>query len=394
MEAKQGFLLISDISGYTRFLVESELGHAKEILDSLLKSTIDAIRAPIRVLSTRGDAVVAFVADEDFRQPQTLLESIEAIYFDFRRQLEFMDVNTTCTCQACANMSALDLKVFLHHGEYIEQDLAGTVELQGADVILANLLMKNHVKEATGLFGYGLITEPAITAMRAESIVMEMTVHYETYEHFGQVGMRIWDLPSKWSAEKARTVSEPDPAAAWVVESIEVPVPQWVAWDHATDERQKRRYYDMESVNRVDDLGGLVRTGAQFHCVHKTVCTSWVTCGSRSRTGTRRTGSGATRWPLESRFRSRCRSSRPTPARRSGSCMTSRSRVTPPNSRTCSGVLPGMRSIVWGRFSRRSEVVSSAPAPVIRHTEGDERTGRCCSMTGDSSSRKADTTSS
>ncbi len=269
MEAKQGFLLISDISGYTRFLVESELGHAKEILDSLLKSTIDAIRAPIRVLSTRGDAVVAFVADEDFRQPQTLLESIEAIYFDFRRQLEFMDVNTTCTCQACANMSALDLKVFLHHGEYIEQDLAGTVELQGADVILANLLMKNHVKEATGLFGYGLITEPAITAMRAESIVMEMTVHYETYEHFGQVGMRIWDLPSKWSAEKARTVSEPDPAAAWVVESIEVPVPQWVAWDHATDERQKRRYYDMESVNRVDDLGGLVRPGAQFHCVHK-----------------------------------------------------------------------------------------------------------------------------
>jgi hypothetical protein len=49
MEVKNGYLLISDISGYTEFLVQSELLHAKEILDTLLQTGIQSIRPPIRV---------------------------------------------------------------------------------------------------------------------------------------------------------------------------------------------------------------------------------------------------------------------------------------------------------------------------------------------------------
>ena len=136
-------------------------------------------------------------------------------------------------------------------------------------MILVNLLMKNRVKEVTGLFGYGLITDAAVAAMDADDLVSEMATHHETYEHFGEVGMRIWNLPSSWATEKAERASEPDPAASWVVQSIETSAPQWVAWDHATDEDQKRLYYDMKSVSRVDDLGGPVRSGSQFHCVHE-----------------------------------------------------------------------------------------------------------------------------
>lgn len=40
MEVKKGYLLISDISGYTEFLVRSELQHAKEILDTLLETGV------------------------------------------------------------------------------------------------------------------------------------------------------------------------------------------------------------------------------------------------------------------------------------------------------------------------------------------------------------------
>ena len=36
MDVKHGYLLITDITGYTEFLVGSELDHAKEILDTLL----------------------------------------------------------------------------------------------------------------------------------------------------------------------------------------------------------------------------------------------------------------------------------------------------------------------------------------------------------------------
>jgi hypothetical protein len=267
-EVKEGYLLISDISGYTQFLVESELAHAKEILDTLLATTIDAIKAPIRMLNTRGDAVVAFVAANEFLQPQSLLEAVERIYFDFRRQLTFMNLNTTCTCNACINMGALDLKVFLHYGEYIEQDINGMTELQGADVILANLLMKNGVKELLGLDGYALITDVAIEAMAAEALTTGMTIHTEGYEHFGETKMRIWDLPAAWERERMKRRAAISPETAWIVESVDTSAPQWTAWDHATDAGKKEVYYDMISVDRVDDLGGPVREGSQYHCVH------------------------------------------------------------------------------------------------------------------------------
>jgi hypothetical protein len=51
-------------------------------LDTLLQTGVKSIRPPIRVLNTRGDAVLAFVAADDFLQPQSLLEAIEMIYYD------------------------------------------------------------------------------------------------------------------------------------------------------------------------------------------------------------------------------------------------------------------------------------------------------------------------
>ena len=269
MDIKKGYLLVTDISGYTQFLVESELGHAKEILDSLLKSTMDRIKAPVRILNTRGDAVLCFVDENQFIQPQSLIEAIERIYYDFRNQLSFMDLNTTCPCNACININTLDLKVFLHFGEYIEQDLDGATELQGADVILVNLLMKNTVKEALGLYGYALISDAAIEAMGAEDLVGDMFEHAETYEHFDEVRMRIWDLPAEWQREVARHRSDFSAENAWVAVEREIAAPQWTVWDYATDRDTKRRYLGMEAVHRTDDLGGAIREGSAFHCVHR-----------------------------------------------------------------------------------------------------------------------------
>lgn len=269
MDVTAGYLLTTDISGYTKFLVESELGHAKEILDTLLRTTIDAVKAPVRVLKPMGDAIMCFVRADEFRQPQSLLEATREIYLEFRRHLDFMTLNTTCECDACVNMAALDMKVFLHFGEFIEQDLDGTTELQGRDVILGSLLMKNDVTAATGLAGYALITRAAVDAMGAGDLVGAMTEHVEHYEHFGDVAMVVWDLPAEWDAELQRRRQEIDPAAKWLVAERPTPAPQWKAWDVATDTAMKRIYYDMQSVDRVDDLAGPVREGSMYHCVHE-----------------------------------------------------------------------------------------------------------------------------
>ncbi len=55
---------------------------------------------------------------------------MEKTYFDFRRQLELMKLNTTCDCDACVNMSALDLKIFIHYGQYLEQQIGTKRDLR------------------------------------------------------------------------------------------------------------------------------------------------------------------------------------------------------------------------------------------------------------------------
>ena len=57
-------------------------------------------------------------------------------------------------------MDELDLKVFLHHGEFIFQNSQGKDELAGTDVNTLFRLMKNNVVENTGIHAYALITNP------------------------------------------------------------------------------------------------------------------------------------------------------------------------------------------------------------------------------------------
>ena len=73
---------------------------------------------------------------------ETLVEIIEDTYVAFRRAMEFMVLNTTCQCNACANINTLDLKFFVHHGSYAIQKLGAHEELIGEDVNTAFRLMK------------------------------------------------------------------------------------------------------------------------------------------------------------------------------------------------------------------------------------------------------------
>jgi hypothetical protein len=56
----RGQLVIADISGYTRFLTDSELDHANGIVADLLNSIVDAMQTPLAVSNIEGDAVFMY----------------------------------------------------------------------------------------------------------------------------------------------------------------------------------------------------------------------------------------------------------------------------------------------------------------------------------------------
>src|ERR687887_407575 len=106
--SQTGILLITDITGYSKYVHQSELEHAQSSLTDLLNLLIDHTRSPLVLSKLEGDAVFAYAPYEGFLQGQTLIEIVEATYIAFRKALDLMILNTTCTCAACRNLKDLD----------------------------------------------------------------------------------------------------------------------------------------------------------------------------------------------------------------------------------------------------------------------------------------------
>ena len=68
-------------------------------------------------------------------------------------------------CKACALAPRLDLKAFVHYGDYLRSTIAGRDELSGADVIVAHRLLKGAGAASAVGRGFVLFTAPAAGAL-------------------------------------------------------------------------------------------------------------------------------------------------------------------------------------------------------------------------------------
>jgi len=199
---QQGFLIISDITGYSKYLHESELEHARDSLTNLLNLLIQHTQSPLVLSKLEGDAVFSSAPAGGFLQGQSLLDMIESTYASFRKALDLMVLNTTCTCNACRNLPNLDLKFFVHFGSYMTQKLGDFTELVGNDVNLVHRLAKNHIKEETGFKAYAAFTQSVMDALGLEDFQNSLTPHRETFADVGEVQMYVHDMHKVWERLK------------------------------------------------------------------------------------------------------------------------------------------------------------------------------------------------
>ena len=202
--SQQGFLIISDITGYSKYVNESELEHARDSLAALLNILIQHTQSPLVISKLEGDAVFSYAPERGFLQGQSLLDMIESTYASFRKALELMVLNTTCTCNACRNLPNLDLKFFVHFGSYITQKLGNFNELVGNDVNLVHRLAKNHIKEETGCKAYAAFTQSVMEALGLEEFQNSLIPYRETFADVGEVQMYVQDMHTVWERLKDR----------------------------------------------------------------------------------------------------------------------------------------------------------------------------------------------
>jgi hypothetical protein len=266
--ANKGFFIITDISGYTEYLTESELDHAHEILQSLFDAELKQIKFPLKISGFRGDAIFMYTPELCFVNPQTFLETLENLYIVFLETLQQMQFNTTCPCRACRNIHKLDLKMCIHYGEYIVQKLGDREELLGADVIVPHRMLKNHVIEQTGVKAYALFSQAAADALHISELSQPLIPHTESYEHLGEVKMQVFDLALVWKKAQERKRNFVSKEDAWIFLEIDLPYPPTLIWEYLTKPDLEAGFLGYDYAERIDTLGGRVREDAGFHCAH------------------------------------------------------------------------------------------------------------------------------
>jgi len=262
---EEGYLVLADITGYTSFLTRTELEHAHGIVAELTTLVIARLAAPLRFVELEGDAVFAYAPAAAFDDAERLIDMMEACYVAFRLRLEEMRLATTCTCTACALMSALDLKFIGHLGSFVLQQTPHGTKPMGPDVILVHRLLKNRVTDTLRITAYAWLTDAFL--QRAGG-TLGLPAHAERYDDVGEVKGRVVDVGQAVARHRdARIFVERHEADLELVTPL--PVPRAIAWEYHINPRKRLRWQrDARGIEARPNAAGRAGVGWESHCDH------------------------------------------------------------------------------------------------------------------------------
>ncbi len=263
-----GYLLIADITGYTQYLSESELEHAQETLTALLELLVENTGPPLVISRLAGDAVISYGLREDFFLGQTFIEKIEDTYVTFRKAIERLVLNNTCQCNACANISNLDLKFFIHFGTFGIQQISNLDELVGSDINLLHRLLKNTFTEKTGFRAYALYTDAAIQQLDVQDLAEAMTPHEEAYEHLGAVKTWVQDMHPVWERKRSGTAVNFPYDNIWGKFEVVINMPRERVWDYLIQPKYRNTLIGSDRMEITNRSQGRIAPGSVYQCYH------------------------------------------------------------------------------------------------------------------------------
>ena len=148
-----GLLFIPDISGFTKFVNETEIEHSRYIIGGLLENIINSNQIGLTISEIEGDAVL-FYRYGEAPSLDEIYGQVERMFYNFQKQLKNLESRRACQCSACTAAKNLSLKIITHYGEFSSYNVKNYSKLIGKDVIVAHQLLKNDID----LHEYWLVT--------------------------------------------------------------------------------------------------------------------------------------------------------------------------------------------------------------------------------------------
>lgn len=264
---QQALIFLPDISGFTKFVSETEISHSTHIISELLEIIIGANDIGLEVAEIEGDAVLFYRLGP---QPdlEELVQQCHKMYLAFHSHLIRYSRDRICQCGACSTANNLDLKFVAHHGDIIVRKIQDRLQLMGADVTISHKLLKNNVDSNA----YILLSEPVLNGQPREDININgisFDCSNTDYEGIGKVEYRSGNT-IQWREE----VPEPQPVPSEfktikspVSTSVIINAPIQAVHDIITD---LNRRMDWRPKNKIKfDSNHLMRIGDTHDCIIK-----------------------------------------------------------------------------------------------------------------------------
>ena len=146
MNSKSDSLIfIPDITGFTRFVNETEIKHSQHIISELLEILVKSNTLEMKVSEIEGDAIL-FYRENHIPDEAAIFEQAKQMFIAFHSHLKEYEARRICRCGACTTVNDLSLKFIVHQGEIGFTTVLNRSKPFGAEVVLSHRLLKNQVE--------------------------------------------------------------------------------------------------------------------------------------------------------------------------------------------------------------------------------------------------------
>jgi len=272
----QALIFIPDISGYTKFITETETKHAKHLITELLEVIIKADKLKMHVSEIEGDAVL-FYRKGDPPNLNELIAQAKKMFLDFHTHLKIIQRDNVCQCGACRSAVNLTLKFVSLYGTLEEVTIQNFSKIMGSDVILAHRLLKNNIDSNE----YLLITGDHFTTQNYSGSGLDEWVlfheHKESFDNFEEVQIKYLPLTEvKKELPDVSQLKRSDLEYTNPDISIFINAPLMLVHEMLTDNNAKLEYVpdlkevkNSHAVNRVNSSHTCVFDDLEVHFVTK-----------------------------------------------------------------------------------------------------------------------------
>jgi len=266
--AEPTLLFIPDISGFTKFVHETEISHSEHIITELLEALIDANEMDLQISEIEGDAVLFYRKGKKPTAAETLAQ-VQRMYIKFHVALRKYESQRICQCGACVNSNGLSLKFIIHYGDISINQVKTRIKLFGKDLIVAHRLMKNEIP----LEEYVLITHQLINAcsswVEIDQVAWEKPSQGNGSYDFGSIKYCYLSLAPLESHIPQSTIEDYVPdlrmSKALSVESV-INAPIELVFDVVSDTHSKHLW--LLHVKDSDKTNGMItKNGSTHRCI-------------------------------------------------------------------------------------------------------------------------------